>query len=543
MKKEPEQLNITIRGYIETYLKIKTKSKNLETLKLNEAQEKIYNTFAQCYNQDKPCKIIVLKARQLGVSTVSEAILFALTVLHTNASSFIVAHEPDSTNHIFEMSKIFYDQLPDELRPMMKYSNAKELLFQNPNHDASNPGLMSGMKVATAGKNAVGRSQTLNYIHLSELAFWKEQQGKTVKSQLDGLLQTLPQSGFSLLIIESTANGYNYFKSLWDKAVSGENEYIPMFFPWYEMKEYRRPWKKEKFTEDELKEKEKYDLDNEQLMWRRYAINTLCSGNVDTFHQEYPASPEEAFILSGRPVFDTTKILNRISEVPNPITTGQFTDGGTWYDCENGNIRIWEAPVKGHTYVVGADTAGEGSDWFRAYVLDKDQGGKQVAAYRDQTDEGLFTKQYYYLGLYYNYAMLAPECNFSTYVTMKLQEWGYLNMYVREAIDTYTQKISKKFGFRTTSLTRPLIIDLLADVIRDHIDLINDEDFLREALSFIKNDKGRPEAASDAHDDCVFAMAIAYYCMPQAISSDVSEEVTEYSDRNSEIDSFVNYGG
>lgn len=540
MSEKSEDLNITIKQYIESYLKIQTKNGKLVNLKMNEVQDKIYNTFAYCYNRDEPCKIIVLKARQMGVSTVTEAILYALTDLHTFVNSLIVAHESDSSGHIFDMSKRFYDNLPDQLRPMIKYSNAKELRFQNPINDSSNPGLRSAIRVATAGKNAVGRGQTYNFMHLSELAFWPEKDGQTTKDQLDGLLQCLPQNGFSLLVIESTANGYNYFKSLWDKAVAGENEYIPVFFPWFEMQEYRKPCKKKiDWTSDELKEKERYGLDDEQLMWRRYAIETLCGGSIDTFHQEYPASPEEAFLLSGRPVFDTTKILNRLADAKKPIITGQFTDSGNWYDEEGGNIRIWEEPIKGHTYVIGADTAGEGSDWFRAYVLDKNEDGRQVASYRDQTDEGLFTKQYYYLGLYYNYALLAPECNFSTYVTMKLQEWGYLNMYVREAIDTYTQRISKKFGFRTTSLTRPLIIDMLADVIRDHIDLINDDDFLREALSFIKNDRGRPEAASGEHDDCVFAMAIAFYCLPQAQIQTEQEEI----DSSEDYSSFIDYGG
>jgi phage terminase large subunit len=176
--------------------------------------------------------------------------------------------------------------------------------------------------------------------------------------------------------------------------------------------------------------------------------------------------------------------------------------------------------------------------------LDKSMGGVQVASYRAETDEGLFVRQIYYLGYYYNYAMLAPECNFSSYPTMKLQEMGYMNMYVREAVDTYTARITKKFGFRTNSQTRPLIIDMLNDVIRDRIDLINDEDFLKESLSFIKNDKGRPEAAEGAHDDCVMAMAIAFYCMPQAHSTGYSQEETEDDDAPVEnYSDFIAYGG
>ena len=280
-------------------------------------------------------------------------------------------------------------------------------------------------------------------------------------------------------------------------------------------------------------------------MWRRYAIRNLCGNDLDKFRQEYPSNPEEAFILSGRPVFNTQKVMARIRELEeHPVAgkVGMFTDQGNFYETQGGYVTIYEPPQFGHTYSSGADTAGEGSDWFVAYVVDKDQGGKMVAKYRAQNGEKMFVEQYMRLGYYYNYAMLCPETNFSTYPTMKLQEFGYLNMYVRESVDQYKKTLQKKFGFRTTSLTRPLAIDLLTDVVNDHLDLICDTDFLHEALSFVKNDKGRAEAAEGAHDDCVMAAAITYYTMPQAEyvqNNEVSEEF-EYS--QDDLD-FINYGG
>ena len=116
------------------------------------------------------------------------------------------------------MAKLYYDELPPNLKPMVKYSNARLLDFQNPTQDVNekqrNTGLRSSIRVATAGEKGVGRSETFNYMHLSELAFWDEKDGQTVQDQLTGLLQTIP-NGQSFLAIESTANGYNYFKSLW----------------------------------------------------------------------------------------------------------------------------------------------------------------------------------------------------------------------------------------------------------------------------------------------------------------------------------------
>jgi hypothetical protein len=539
-----EELSITIREYIEEYLKIKTKDGQLVNLSMNYAQNRLYDIFRDAYNEDRPCKIIVLKARQLGISTVTEAIISSLVMTTYYVSALIVAHISDASQNIYNMSKRYYDELPPALKPMIKYSNARELVFQNPDDKAAedNKGLRSSIRVATAGQSGVGRSQTFNYMHLSEVAFWKEEDGKTVQSQLTGLLQTLPQHGFSFLVIESTANGWNYFKSLWDKAVAGENDYVPLFIPWFEMEDYRLPYHGEKLSPEETELCSKYEIDEEQIMWRRYAIANLCGGDIDQFRQEYPSTPEEAFIMTGSPVFNTDKVLQRMSEVQPADSTGMFTDSGTYYEDSRGYISIWKMPEPNHVYVIGADTAGEGSDYFNAYVIDKNT-GVQVARYRAQSDEGLFVKQIYYLGYFYNIAMIAPEVNFSSYPTAKLQEMNYPNMYVREQVDTYKYKTQSSFGFRTTSRTRPLIIDNLVDLVREEAEKINDIEFLRECLSFVKNpNTGKPEATEGTHDDCVMSMAIAYFVLPQAqqVYVDTTEaEKDEYSD---DISSFLGYG-
>lgn len=539
-----EELSITIKEYIESYLKIKTKEGTLIPLHLNYAQNRLYDIFRDCYNADRPCKIIVLKARQLGISTATEAIISSLTMTTYYVSALIVAHQSDASTNIYNMAKLYYDELPSQLKPMTKYSNAKELVFQNPDDkQEDNKGLRSSIRVATAGQSGVGRSSTFNYMHLSELAFWKEEDGKTVESQLTGLLQTLPQHGFSFLVIESTANGYNYFKSLWDKAVAGENDYVPLFIPWFEMDEYRLPYHDEPLTPEELELKSKFPIDEEQLMWRRYAIANLCGGNIDQFRQEYPSTPEEAFIMTGSPVFNVQKVLNRMAEVKPPISRGMFTDSGTYYEDEQGYISIWKFPEPNHVYVLGEDTAGEGSDYFNGYVIDKNT-GEQVARYRSQSDETLFVQQSYYLGYYYNIAMIAPEVNFSTYPIAKLTEMGYPNLYVREQTDTFKYKVQSSFGFRTTSRTRPLIIDNLVALMNEEIEKINDIDLLRECLSFVKNPKtGKPEAMEGCHDDCVMSAAIGYFVIPQAqqmLVDTTDAETDEYTD---ELTSFLGYGG
>ena len=536
-------LSITMREYIERFFKIRTKEGELVEFHLNWAQEKLYEEFARAHNKDEPVKIIVLKARQLGISTVTEGILAACTMMQTDKSALIMAHDPQSTSNIFDMTKRFYDNLPPQLKPMTKYNSLRTLDFQNPTNDPvekhDNPGLRSKITVATAGQFAVGRGSTYQYMHLSEVAFWKEQDGKTVQDQLLGLLQTLPQNGSSLLVIESTANGYNYFKKLWDDAVNGLNGYIPLFFPWFEHPEYRKPYKRQKLTQEEIELQQQFNLDPEQLMWRRYAISDLCGNDPTRFRQEYPSTPEEAFVLSGTPFFNTESVLNRMAACNEPLLKGEFTEYGRWYDDIHGAIEIWCEPEPGHVYAIGADTAGDGSDYFVAYVIDKET-RRQVAKYRGLTDERSFVRQIMALGYLYNTAMVGVEINFSTYVVQSMEDAGYLNMYVREIIDTFTHRTLRKFGFRTTSMTRPLILDGLKAIVNEEPGLIEDPDFFHEAIAFAKNDRGKPEAPSGEHDDCIMAMAISYYILDQA-QAPIEPVYTE--DSVFEYDDFINYGG
>lgn len=539
---------LSLYQYITKFLKIQTKDGQLINLKPNAPQKRLYDVFKEHYNKNEPCKIIILKARQMGFSTMTEAIISAVCMTNSYVNALIVAHDNDATNNIYTMAKRYYDNLPVDVKPMLKYNNSKMLDFENPSTDVNersqNQGLHSTIRIATAGHGAIGRSATFQYMHLSELAFWPDTDAQSVQDQMTGLLQTLPQKGRSLLVIESTANGYNYFKTLWDQAVNGDSDFVPLFFPWFEMPEYVKPYNGEPLNADELVEQKKYGLSNEQLMWRRYAISTLCGGSLEQFQQEYPSCPEEAFILTGTPFFNTKSVTRRASEVEEAPVRGQFTEQGSWYDDQYGYIEKWEEPLADHVYGIGCDTAGEGSDFFVAYVIDKTADGKQVAKYRARSDERVFVNQIYWLGMHYNLAMLAIETNFSTYPVRCLQDMGYPNMYVREQADTYTNHIQKKFGFRTTSITRPLILDTLKEVVNETPEKINDPTFFNECMSFQKNEKGKPQATTGSHDDCVMAMAIAYGTLAQAHNIfGSSEGEDDLPEDYEEVQSFLNYGG
>ena len=167
-------------------------------------------------------------------------------------------------------------------------------------------------------------------------------------------------------------------------------------------------------------------------------------------------------------------------------------------------------------YCIGGDTAGEGSDFFTGHVLNA-KTGEQVAVLKHQFDADQYTKQMYCLGKYYKDALIGIEANFDSYPIMELQRIGYIKQYTREAVDTYTGKTEKRFGFKTTSLTRPTIISRLIEVVREHCNTINDADTLEELLTIIRNEKGRIEAPEGGHDDMMMGLAIAHHIREQVV--------------------------
>ena len=498
--------------YIENCLKIKTKSGTVVPFRLNDAQRKLYAVAKRQQDAGKPVRLIILKARQLGFSTLTEGLIFHACATRRNVNALIVAHREDATANLFRMSKLFYDELPAPVKPMLRASNAQELVFENPSKLRSErearPGLRSRIRCATAGGRGIGRSDTLQCVHLSEYAFWPDgADGKA--STLAGILQAVPSLPGTMVVIESTANGFEDFKERWDAAVAGENDFEPVFFAWFENPDYSMPVVPgTEWTPEERDLKAAYRLTDEQLQWRRWCIANNCGGSMDMFRQEYPASPGEAFLHSGTGVFDNEQIVLRLERLPSPAGRGEFTDG-EWTESETGAITLYELPEEGVPYVLGGDTAGEGSDYFTAIVIDN-VSGRIVAKLRQKYSEPEYVRQIYALGRFYNDALVAIETNFSTYPVMKLQEMEYPNQYSREREDTYTRQMKKSYGFRTDRQSRPRAIANLVEVFSSHPEWFTDRELLEEMLTFCYNEDHRPEALAGKHDDLVMGAAITY---------------------------------
>lgn len=517
VKTYPEKL-------IELVFIVVDKSQKTTPFFLNTVQRNFINTLNQARKDFEKgiitdISLLILKGRQQGFTTLVTAYQYAYSILHRNFQGFTLADKGDNAEAIFQnKAKYIHSQLPEVLKPTEKFNNKKQFLFEK---------LNSSWAVDTATKD-VGRSRTVNFFHGSECAFWKD----GISSIQAALGEAFTKN--CIKIYESTANGYNDYQTMWSSGA-----HINCFYAWWETPEYFIDIPSQALRDDFVKNietktdwiwtrlkwlKDDKKLSLEQLYWYYNKYNKYIDKRL--IRQEYPCSPEEAFLLPGAAVFDIEKILSRLANIPKPLKTGYFLydyDGTKitnirWHNDPNGYIKIYNVPnsPKITKYCIGGDTAGEGSDYFTGYVLDAET-GKLVAKLRHQFDSDMYARQMYCLGMYYKYALIGIESNFDSYPIMELTRLGYRNQYVREHFDTYTNKTAKSFGFRTTSLTRPTIISRLIKIVREHVDLIDDEDTLRELITITRNEKGRIEAPAGGHDDMMMGLAIAYQIREQVV--------------------------
>lgn len=529
MSKKIDILNPKV--YIPSFLKIRTKEGELKNFIPNQPQKKLRDTISELRANKKPVRIIILKARQMGFSTYTEADCFHQTVTNKMYNSTIIAHEEQASQNLYNMFKRYYENLPDALTPMRKRNNAKELLFENPTADdiekRRNPGLQSTVKVATAKNTATGRSQTINYLHASEVAFWDNP-----KETFTGLLQCVPRTANSTVIMESTANGVgDYFYDMWQNAVAGKNQFIPLFFPWFDMLDYTIPFEskeeKKKFIEEVeytfkdqegrtiyTEEKEimmDHGVTYEQLNWRRWCIANNCGGDVDQFHQEYPCTPDEAFIASGRPRFNAS-VLKQYRRNCEKGEVGRLEYSGSqvvFTPDVNGDVEIWKKPEKNKYYCIGADVA-EGlitGDFSVGYVGDEDF--NICLRYRNHIDPDLFGVELVKIAKYYNDAYIGCENNNHGLTTLKsIQAQEYWNIFFTKTYDKIADTISQKVGWSTNNKTKPLMINKMAEFIRNKWLGIKDSILIQECFTYVIDDKGATNAQEGCHDDTVMACAI-----------------------------------
>jgi len=401
----------------------------------------------------------------------------------------------------------------------------------------------SSALVGTAYNVDIGRSAPYNWALLSEAAFYRD-----FGTLMTGLMQRIPRSADSGVIVESTANGMGGdFYDLCQMAMDPRRPtgWGFVFFAWWEHPENRiKAPVNFKLTRDELGELAKYNLTVDQLCWRRWMIETACEGKVERFRQEHPADAQEAFQSSGRTIFDMGAV-NRMRAIQSaPRGRLEVIDSGLekrvqflQSDDGRGELVIYQLPRQGGRYIIGADHAegidpkakqGAGNsdpDYSSATVLDVAT-GEEVAKIKERYEPGPWADRLYWLGKFFNWAFVTPEQKavgkavIGALLTATADRQGYpLELIYAKQRDPSDRRspLLQELGYDTNTIFRPVLISGLDRAIREGAIQLHDPETIQQLREFVRKPNGREEGTT--HDDDVFGAALAVEGLPYAIKA------------------------
>lgn len=514
---------VEVYKFIEKFIKIEDESGDIIDFRLNEAQIEIYKELVNQKRRGEAMRLNILKARQLGCSTFIGALFFVLTIFVPGRKAVIVADLAEHATNLFKKYVSYYEMLPERLKLKRVANNAKVLEVAHGN------GQTSSIRIIVQGENA-GRSGTYQYLHLSEAAFWDNLEGT-----LTSLLQTVHSTNKdSIVIFETTGNGFNEYKSRWDKDYTGKTQYKPMFFPWYTDRRNVRPYTRFELEPWEKELKNKFSLSLEQVAFYREKYNDF-NGDIQKLKQEYPSLPIEAFKTTGTSVFSVDLIQER-----KEILSKYRQERGKWWEsgffsytkkvneqgdqitvtrCEfrpsyNGHWLIYKRPIKGHPYIISVDPAMGGKDDYAVQVLDNYAGEQVAVFYAPKVDVYDLSFQIYACARWYNQAVVNAECNNSTgtLILQNIYMCGYGNIYQDKPFDSITERYNERLGYKTTVANKNAQISLLKTAFESRNLVIYDWKTLceMETYSVFTSDKARGKEQYGAivgeHDDLVMAM-------------------------------------
>lgn len=538
--------------YCKNNLKIKDKHSRIIPFVPNTPQRVLIDYVLLCIKEKRPIKAIILKARQMGLSTAVEAIIYWWTSTNKNINSVIIGHEESSSKNLYMMFRRYYDNTNPVFKPSVRYNTRTDLSFERFDDTGKQVGLGSSIKTATAGNKAAGRSDTINLLHGSELGEWEN--GEELVASL---LETVPDEEVmekpSMIFLESTAKGRgNYFHKEFVAATKGLNNFEPFFFPWWILDTYERDFGEplgqtteyEDFLIDLMKKGhtvagKTIHIDPDHIpakihFYRHKAKN--FESTPERLPQEYPSTWQEAFIASGKNVFNTLA-LQEMEKDAQPIEETEYYkiipgELHEQYVLERvpfepnekpedftykAPLKIWVHPKPGHEYVIGGDVA-EGlkrGDYSVAEVVDVAT-MQTVARWRGHIDPDKFGEVIGALGAYYNYALVGVEVNNHGLTTIqKLRDTFYTNLYKRDkGYDEDFEEPTSNLGWKTDVRTKRIMIDDLVRIVRERLNEDLDIVFVNEAFAFVRDDRGRMNAEEGEHDDTVMAKAIAFQLFP-----------------------------
>jgi hypothetical protein len=512
--------DLDIRQFVES-LRIINKRGEMVPLIMNPPQEIVFNRLMDYREKHKPGRFICLKSRQMGISTLVEAFIFALITLNPNRSGLVVAHSVESSRSIFSMTQRFFLQYTraNEIIPAI---SARRIEYPSPRY--------SRMQIDTASNRNLGRGGTLHYVHASEVAFWQRPQEPML-----AISQAVPLHWDTLVFWESTANGaQNLFHRSWMAAERGDSDFEPIFLSWKLFPEYSLPVacnEELSLSPAEEEYSTTHDLSPQQAEWARFTKRNQCRNSWDMFHQEYPVAAALAFTFSGLPWFDPQVVQEMLeAEDRPPVTRGALKFGEDnspeFSERAAGPIRVWQFPESGCTYSLGMDVGeGVGGDFTVIQVICNET-TEVVARYSsNRVHVEAAGVDAYLLGLWYNNGLLGIERNGPGLAVLAVCErglsdyphmTGYPNLYYHTFTDRRIPEETRRLGWVTNRVTKESMLSRLSETVADRGLIIYSQDTLFEMQGFYWDAERntfrqnyRAPGAAVAHDDEIMALAIA----------------------------------
>lgn len=495
--------------------------------RLNRAQRRVLSVLEDQRLSGRPLRLIVLKARQWGCSTLIQLYMAWIQLCHRrNWNSLICAHVKDSAANIRGMYSLMLENYPVEMLPDDGDSEPVAPGFR-PYERSQNVREIAGrgcrVTLASAENQDSMRGADISMAHLSEVAFWPSTVKRSPEAFVQAICGSVTMEPYSLVVMESTANGVgNFFHSEWQRCLLGRGDKVAVFVPWYEIEIYTMEvpdaealWRSLDKYERNLWEA---GLTLEQIAWYHY--KRLSYGADTQMHAEFPSNPVEAFANTGHNVFSNVAVEKLRRGCLPPAFEGEIDDNGS--PRQGGASKVykeWESPSPGMRYVVAMDVGGRssGADFSVIAVLSVTKPPRVVAQWRGHIDHDLLVDRAIAVARRYNDALLVVESNTleteaydssdpSEFVLTRASR-KYHNLYFRSSPSGGTPRP----GFHTNRATKTLIIAGLIAAVRDAKYIERDSRACDELSTYRLEPGGTYAAAPGYHDDILISRAIALH--------------------------------
>ncbi|MDE6377489.1 MAG: hypothetical protein K2K72_01960, partial [Duncaniella sp.] len=501
-------------------------TKRLIPFTLNAPQRRLLQELESQRLASMPIRIIMLKARQWGGSTLVQIYFAWIQIIHlSDWHSLICAHVKDSASNIRGMFTRLLASYPDQYRPE---GMGKDL---RPYEGMENTRVMAGrgcrLTVCSSENQEATRGQDYSMAHLSEVAFWKDSRQRKPADLIRSVVAGIDRAPMTAVVMESTANGAgNFFHSEWLRAVEGNSDKLPFFVPWYEIERYREPVDDEQEFIASLDDYERWLLEDRRcppqaVKWYRNKRREYPDHR--SMMAEYPTTAAEAFTATDRGVFapegverlrrEGCSLQPRLGEIDSCRGVTRFIESSA------GRLKMWTPPRRGHSYTAALDIGGRSSlaDYSVLSVLDTSAGLRPevVAQWRGHIDHDLLARIALDVATHYNRALLVVESN-----TWEQGSEGH-GQYILGSIDSAYPRLYRRPpadsrpgwlpGFHTNVKTKTLVISHLISLVRDGGYIERDPEALAELSCYELKADGSYGAREGKHDDILMSRAIALW--------------------------------